>query len=171
MNESIFRFINNLAGQWPWLDTVAIFCAEYLMYVLLLIVVVYTVSNYRRWRDLAIVAIGSALVARLVIAQSIKMLYDHPRPYWLLSDVNLLLAKEMESSFPSGHVIFVFALATGVYFYNKSAGRWFLGMAVLVGVARVFVGVHWPYDIIVGAVLGVATAYICNWLYQKFFKN
>ena len=170
MNESIFRFINNFAGQWPWLDAMALFCAEYLMYVLLLVVVAYTISNYWRWRDLAIVAIGSALVARLVVAQSIKILYDHPRPYWVLENVNLFLAKETESSFPSGHVIFVFALAAGVYLYNKNAGRWFLSAAMLVGVARVFVGVHWPYDIIAGAVLGVSTAYVCNWLYQKFFN-
>ena len=142
------------------------------MYAMVLIVLSLAFKTYRAtgWRrqDMAIVAIGSAVLARLGVAQIIKTLYDHPRPYWILENVQLLLAKEIEYSFPSGHTIFVFALAMGVYLYNKKVGRWFFYAAGLVGLARIFVGVHWPYDIIAGAVLGILTTIICHKIFQKY---
>ncbi len=78
------------------------------------------------------------------------------------------MGREADSSFPSGHAIFVFALATGVYYYNKTLGRWLFAASVLVGVSRIFVGVHWPYDIVAGAVLGIATAWACNEIFKKY---
>ena len=168
MNTSLFLLVNNWAGHWRWLDLLMVFSAEYLMYAMILVVLVYAIWNYRCWRDMVLVAIGSALVARFVVASGIRYFYYHARPYWILADSHLLLARETESSFPSGHTIFVFALATGVYLYNKKAGRWFYIFACLVGFARVFAGVHWPYDIVAGAILGILVALVCDWVFRKY---
>jgi len=171
MNEKIFWLINNLAGRWNWLDVVAVFCAQYLFYVLILGVVIYFVADRRRWQDMAIISIGSAIIARFGLTTIIRWSYYHPRPYWVLQNVHLLLAKETEASFPSGHTIFAFALAMGVYLYNKKLGRWYFIAAGLIGVARVFVGAHWPFDIVAGAALGILVTYVCNWVYQKYKHN
>lgn len=168
VNTSLFLFINNFAGRWGWLDSLMVFCAEYLMYVMIFVVLVYAIWNYKKYRDMALIAIGSAIVARFGVAEFIRHFYLHARPYWVLTNVHLLLARETESSFPSGHTIFMFALATGVYQYNKKAGWWFYASALLIGFARVFAGVHWPYDIVAGAVLGVLTAFVCGWIFRKF---
>lgn len=64
--------------------------------------------------------------------------------------------REWYTSFPSGHAIFLFSLATSVWFENKKAGAILFGIAALVGVGRVAAGVHWPTDIIGGAALGIA---------------
>ncbi len=138
------------------------------MYVMILVVLVYAIWGYRRWRDMALVAIGSAIVARFGLTTLIRYFYYHPRPYLVITQTHLLLARETESSFPSGHTIFTFALATGVYRYNKKAGLWFYVSACLVGFARVYAGVHWPYDIVAGAVLGIFTAMICDWIFRKY---
>lgn len=168
MNTSLFLLINSWAGHVSLLDALMIFCAQYVWYLMTFGVLVMAAHRYPKWRDMAIVSIGSAAVARLVVGEIIKRLYYHPRPYWVLDNVRLLLAKELESSFPSGHTIFVFALATGVYLYNKKIGKWYFALAGLVGFARVFVGVHWPYDIIGGIVLGIPTALACDWAYRKY---
>jgi len=168
MNQSIFIFINNFAEQWSWLDALMVFSAEDLMYVIVLAVLIYAIWDYKKWRDLAIVAIGSALVARFGVATLIRHFYYHLRPYWLLPQTHLLLARETESSFPSGHTIFVFALATGVYRYNKKAGICFYILAGLVGLSRIFAGVHWPYDVVAGAVLGILTAFICDRMFRRY---
>jgi undecaprenyl-diphosphatase len=168
MNTQIFIFINNWAGRWGWLDSLMIFCAEYLWYLLVLGVLWLAVRNWKHWRDMAIVSIGSAVVARFGVAELIRHFYYHARPYWVLAQTHLLLAKETESSFPSGHTIFVFALAMGVYIYNKRIGKWYLWLGALVGFARIFVGIHWPYDIIAGAILGVLTAWIGDKIYRKY---
>src|SRR3989344_5011548 len=165
MNVALFQLINGWAGHFGWLDSLMVFCAEYLMYMMILVVLVYAIWNYKLWRNMVFVAIGSALVARFGVTTLIRHFYYHARPYWVLENVNLLLARETVSSFPSCHTIFVFALATGMYQYNKKAGRWFYLLASLVGFSRIFVGVHWPYDIIVGAVLGILIALVCDRLF------
>src|SRR3989338_715185 len=63
---------------------------------------------------------------------------------------------------------FYFALAAGVYIYNKKAGRIYLISAGLIGFARVFSGVHWPADILDGAALGIGTAFLVRHLYRKY---
>ena len=168
MNEQLFIAINNFAGRWSWLDSLMIFSAEYLMYVMILVVLVYVIWNYKLWKNMALVAIGSAIVARFGVAELIRYFYYHARPYWVIAETHLLLTRSTQSSFPSGHTIFMFALATGVYQYNKKAGTWFYASAILVGFARIFVGVHWPYDIVAGAVLGILTALVCGWVFRKY---
>ncbi|MEK9157757.1 MAG: phosphatase PAP2 family protein [Patescibacteria group bacterium] len=168
MNTQIFLLINNAAGRWPWLDRFMVFSAEYLMWAMVLVLLVLLATNYNRWKKLVLVSFVSAIVARGIIASIIKYFYSHPRPYWTIVETHLLLAKETQSSFPSGHTIFVFALATGVYLYNKKWGGWYILLACLVGFSRVFVGVHWPLDIMAGAVLGIATALVCNWGLKKY---
>jgi undecaprenyl-diphosphatase len=168
MNTQLFILINNFAGRWPVLDWVMIFCAEYLIWVMGLALVVLAARNYKRWRDPMLVAIVSAGVARGVVAEIIKRTYNHPRPYWVIAETHLLLTREMQSSFPSGHTIFAFAMAMGVYLYDKTWGRWYLVLAALVGFSRVFAGVHWPYDILAGAVLGILTTLVCDRLYRKY---
>jgi len=171
MNEKIFLSINSLAGHWSWLDSLMVFSAEYLIYLMVLGVLVYVIWDYKRYRDMAIVAIGSAIMARFIVASSIRYFYYHARPYFVIAETNLLLAFKTESSFPSGHTIFVFALTTGVYQYNKKMGWWFYAGAALVGFSRIFTGVHWPYDIISGAVLGVLVGMVGGWGYRNYFKK
>jgi undecaprenyl-diphosphatase len=171
MNLKLFLIINGWAGHWPILDALMVFCAHYLIYVMVAIVFGYALFGYRRWRDMALVSIITAGVARFVVAEIIRLFYQHARPDpAVLTKLQLLIPRDFESSFPSGHTIFVFALATIVYFHNKRAGRWFFAMAALVGFARVYVGVHWPYDIVGGIVLGILTAWVCDKIYRKFFK-
>ena len=171
MNTTLFRFINSAAGHFSWLDSGMIFLAEYSIYILAIGVLVLltrkppvTIKN----RDMAIVAIGSAIVARVGLAELIRWLYYHPRPYWVLENVNLLLGQNLKGSFPSGHTIFAFALATGVYLYSKEAGKWFYSLAIIMAIARIFVGAHWPHDIFGGAILGIGTAIVCNNIYKKY---
>ena len=114
------------------------------------------------FKKAVLVSLGSAFVARVVFISIFRYLIYSPRPFLILENVNILMNHEFESSFPSGHASFYFALATGVYLYNKKAGRIFLALAGLMGLARIFVSVHWPLDIIAGAGLGIATALVVN---------
>ena len=166
MNTFLFNLINGWAGQWPWLDTLMILSAKHL-WVLLLVVLIVKVGFNRRWHHMAAVAIGSALVARLGIVALIKWLYVHPRPDLVLETINAVVVPGTGNSFPSGHTSFAFALATGVYLHDKKLGRWYLAAAALIGFARIFIGVHWPLDILAGVFVGVATALIVNRIYRK----
>jgi undecaprenyl-diphosphatase len=73
---------------------------------------------------------------------------------------------ETLQSFPSGHALFYFALAFVIYTKSKKWGMWFFLGAFLMGLGRVASGVHFPIDILGGAVLGILTAYILSRFYM-----
>lgn len=165
-----FRFINDLAGHNIWLDQFMIFAADKMGYLLIVLVLVlfWKRDHFKR---AVLVSWGSALIARFVFVNIIRYLFYSPRPFLVLENVKILMNHQVESSFPSGHTTFYFALAMGVYFYNKKAGVTFLVLAGLVGFARIFVSVHWPLDILAGAVLGWATALVVNKSLKRFLKK
>ncbi|MFH1653303.1 MAG: phosphatase PAP2 family protein [Pseudomonadota bacterium] len=135
-----------------------IFSAQWLGYLIILWIVWRAFKNKPDFKKIIFLSIGSGVMARYVFVEAIRHFVYSPRPFLILEKVNHLINHESSSSFPSGHTSFYFALAMGIYFINKKAGLWLLISAGLIGFARIYVGVHWPLDIIAGAILGWATA-------------
>jgi len=168
MEKAIFEAINNLAGRYVWWDWPALFFADYAGYLLaaiLLAIFIFKKNAYSRWT--VIMALVAAVVSRGIIVSVIKFLYYRPRPFEVLQIVQLI--PENNSSFPSGHAALYFALSTVIFFYNRKLGAIFLAVSALMGVARIYVGVHWPLDILGGAVIGVLTGWVANLLFQKYY--
>ncbi len=114
---------------------------------------------------MVIVALLSAGIARGILVTLIRLLYHRDRPVPV--DALRRLVINTEWSFPSGHASFFFALAMGVYLYNRRWGAWLFVCAAIMGIARIFVGVHWPSDIVAGAVLGILVSLGVNYLVIK----
>lgn len=100
---------------------------------------------------------GSYILAE-VISIVIKHLHYVQRPYIALHINSLLHHPPTDGSFPSGHSLSAFLIATIVYSYNKKWGLGFYLMAILVGTGRVLAIVHYPIDIFGGAVIGILCA-------------
>jgi len=169
MELKIFYFFNNLAGQWPVFDAAVVFLADYFKYLvvaaflLLLFFSLLASLKLRRSgrempRKMFWTAIISVVLSRFVIIEIIRFFYCRPRPF-MVYIVNRL-AENANCSFPSGHAAFFFALAMAIYFYNKKWGAWFFVAATLISVSRIVAGVHYPTDILGGAIIGVFSAYI-----------
>jgi undecaprenyl-diphosphatase len=163
----LFNLINGFAGKWAWLDYFGMFCAEYLGYVLLFVLVLFLAVNFKKYWKMVAEAVTAAVFTRFVLTGLIWWLWFKPRPFVALSFIPLIDQSAKESSFPSGHASFYFALSTIVYFYNKKVGILFYIASFLIIVARVFVGVHWFSDILAGAILGILMGWILNWLFRK----
>lgn len=166
MDSIIFQYLNSFALKYLWLDAAAIFFANYFGWVLIGVLILFLIKNFRKYWKMATAAFISAVLARFIITEIIRWLWLRPRPF-VLEQVNLLLPHRLTGSFPSGHAAFFFALSLSVYFYNKKAGILFFIASALIGISRVFSGLHWPSDIIVGAVVGLFSA----WLLHKLFKK
>jgi len=162
LDISIFQQINGLAGQWACLDALGVFFAEYLIYILGGLALLVFRKNLRR----AIWAILAVVLAKLGIAELIRLFWSRPRPF-VENNVNLLIEKASEPSFPSGHASACFALSYIIYHYNKKAGIVFFFASFLVSIARVFVGVHWPLDVLGGAAVGI----LAGWIVIKISKR
>ena len=158
IDYTLFRVINNLAGQSHTLDVVMIELAKYspLVYAvaLALLWLTWKPKNQRA----ALFAAISALVA-LGLGQIVGYAFPRDRPY-LAHHVSLLITHSPDTSFPSDHTTLAFAVAIAVWQFNRRAGIALLIFGVLVAVARVFVGAHYPGDVIGGAVLGAITSLI-----------
>ncbi len=166
-NVEGFKLINNLAGHFFWLDKFMIFAADKMGYLMILGVLLLVWKNPTKFKVVTL-TIGSAILARVIFVELIRYFIYNPRPYMALGDINILMNHEVSSSFPSGHTTFYFAIAMGVYLFNKKAGRIYFILAGLIGFARIFVSVHWPLDILAGAGLGIATVYLVKFVVSKF---
>jgi len=121
-------------------------------------------ERYLKTIKIVVLSLGAALFSRLIIVEIIRWFYFRPRPFIALQ-VHQLLEHSASSSFPSGHAAFFFALSAVIYFYNKKAGLLFFAASFLIGLARIFVGIHYPLDILAGALIGI----FFGWLANKFF--
>ncbi len=166
MDWQIFYFFNRLSGKNIFLDCLTIFFAQYSGYFLLLILVFLLLKKYKKYKNLVFVSLGSALVSRFLFTELIRHLYFRSRPF-VENSVNLLIYHKPTASFPSGHTSFYFALSTVVYLYNKKLGTFFFLVSFLMGISRIYCGLHWPSDILVGAAIGV----LVGWLFVELFKK
>jgi membrane-associated phospholipid phosphatase len=105
-----------------------------------------------------VVAAGLSALLALAVAHLISGLWDRPRPYEALGDVHLFVAPSVDPSFPSDHATAAFAIAVALLLRNRRVGAVALMMAVVLSLSRVAVGVHYPSDILGGAVIGSLAA-------------
>jgi undecaprenyl-diphosphatase len=176
LDYDLFRAINGLAGRNHLVDAIVVGCAKFLPVVFALALV----GLWLTWRPMnqraGFLAGLSALVA-LGIGQLIGMAFPRPRPY-MAHQVNLLISPTADTSFPSDHATLGFAVAILVWRYNRRAGTPLLLLALVLAFARIFVGAHYPTDVLGGAVLGTLTSMaiavlsesspIRNWLNSLF---
>lgn len=166
MDYLIAQQLNAFVLKYFWFDTLVIFLAKYLPYVLGIGVLLFLLINFRKYLPMIVKGFGAAVLARYGITELIRFIWPRTRPF-LESNFNLLLDKVDKASFPSGHAAFFFALSLIVYFYNKRAGILFFIASALIGVSRVFSGLHWPTDILGGAVVGLFSAWLIHRIFRK----
>lgn len=158
-----FRAINDLAGRWDALDAFFVFLATYLVFVMGALVLGYVAVAWKtphfegRVENLAH-ALWAAAIGFL-LERIIGYLWFRPRPFATLEGVTKLADRlATEKSFPSAHATFAFALAFGIALHNKRWGRTLLVLAAFVALGRVAAGVHYPSDVLAGALVGFAAA-------------
>ncbi len=164
----LFQAIHGFAGKSALLDFLGIFFAEFLAYILIAIFLFFLFLE-RNWKvrfykfSLAALAI---IFSRGIVTEACKAFYLRPRPPEALGIIPLITAPD-SASFPSGHAAVFFALAAALFFLRRPWGLWFFGAATLIGIARVFVGVHFPSDILGGAIVGVVSALVAEKILKK----
>jgi len=173
LNVNLFDIFFGFAHQNVFLDYLGIFFADYMQYVLaaIFLILFFSKKHKKQHRTMVVVATMSAIAARYIVKPLIVFFYAEPRPFIALTQIKPLvkvMTSENLQSFPSGHTLFFFALATTVFLFNKKLGVWFLISAALISFARIYVGVHWPIDVFAGVIIGILTGMVGHYLYKKF---
>jgi undecaprenyl-diphosphatase len=161
MDLFVFRVINNFSQKSKITDFFGIFFAKYFEFILWLIFLLFFYDN----TQVLVLVIGISIFSRFVIALPIGFVWGRKRPYKLLN-IKSLISEPWWFSFPSGHASFYFAFATAILFLNFLLGLFFLISAFLISLARVYCGVHWPSDVLVGGIIGILCGLFFFWLYN-----
>jgi undecaprenyl-diphosphatase len=150
-----------------WSDFLIVFFGQYFIFIVFIIFIWIAYRAYKKRKNVAALRpyVG-ALIASFVaygVVDIVRLFYHHVRPFIAFTIPHLLT--DSAYSFPSAHTAVLFALATATYFFNKKFAYFIFVAGLIVGIARVAGGVHYPSDILGGMIFGIATSGILYWLY------
>jgi len=161
IDRSVFHSINSIAGKNSVVDWFArAWADDHIVPLILTLLVLATLlwASKHAGREVAfktiICALAAAVIAMLVL-YGLNNVFFRPRPFTTQA-VHLLFYHNTDSSFPSNAATLAFALAFAVFLYWRKLGWVMLGIATFQGLCRMVVGIHYPLDIVGGALLGLA---------------
>ena len=167
MDYRIEQLINGPAGGHPALDAFMRDAATWAVPIFIGIVAAWFLYGWirglaaeRRGALTALFAAGGALLANQIVLQ----FWQRPRPFAAHPGaVTTLVSRTADPSFPSDHAAASVAIAVVLVLAHRRAGAAVLALAALVCLARVYVGAHYPGDVLGGAAVGVAVAALLWW--------
>jgi undecaprenyl-diphosphatase len=171
-DENIFYIINSFAGKSDIADKIFVFMGEYIIFIMMGIFVLFFAKKI--WEDKKmeikeVLLYFSTPVLAWVITHIIKWFFPADRPYVMENTIQL--SQEFDpGSFPSGHTTLAFAMMLNIYIYNKKWGIVFIVLALGVSSGRVLVGLHFPLDILAGALIGIIVPIVFHKLWNIFEK-
>ena len=163
LNIDLFYLINNGCAN-PAFDVIMPHisdCGGFVTLLVICVLAILVLRHYKRQRYLEIAKMCLyALVLSGLIAACLKLAYHSPRPFTVLENVRQLTIPTEPNSFPSGHTSSTFSVVSVLVWTlreNKVVVCLLVLFAFLLAFSRIYVGVHYPFDVLVGAIVGVSS--------------
>ena len=163
LNNEIFYIIYNLSTI-SWVADLAIFLSYLFTYILLFSLVIWAIFfSQKKMYSFSLLFLSG--IFSWFVANIIKSIIRTNRPFVDLDIVPL--SRDIGFSFPSEHMSVFMAIAVAMFLLNKKAGIVFLIIAILIGLSRIVIGVHYPLDIFGGLFVGG----LVGLFFAKLFKK
>jgi undecaprenyl-diphosphatase len=175
LDQQLFLWLNGLHAD--WLDPIMLFITKRNPWIPLYALILFLVIRKLKWQSWSMVLAFAVLITLADQAASgfFKPFFERLRPCHepAIQDlVHMVKGCGGQYGFASSHASNTFALAFFLWFiYRNNYAKIMIGWAVVVSYSRIYVGVHYPGDIIMGAILGVIAAIITYQLYKRIFPN
>ena len=125
-------------------------------------------KNYRKTGfSVALAMVFGLVICNIILKPGIGRIrpYDYQEQMGIL--INLLIEKQHDFSFPSGHTIATFEAATAIFLNHKKLGTVALVLASIIAFSRLYLYIHYPTDVFTSIILGVGLAILANWIVGK----
>ena len=170
IDKSVFYFLNH-SIQNSVLDVLMPFLTRsdslYFRIFYLVVWLALLVKGGKTGRTVAILLIPLIVVSDQLSSHVIKPFVGRLRPCWTLSDVRLLVPCGTGLSFPASHAVNNFA-AAGLFSHFYRKWTWtFMFYASLIALTRPYIGVHYPADIVAGALIGLIVSWVIVLLWKR----
>jgi len=181
MNLYLFKLINGLSIKNLLFDKIMIAFSKYVPYTfMVMIVIVFLLGVFKNKAEYRKIAFNTFVftLLNIILNYIIGGIYYVDRPF-VHNKVNLLVPHIADSSFPSDHATGTMSIAIGLGKYSNLLGRILMVISIIVGFSRVYVGNHYPSDVIGAYILVLITNYLYNSMlktriiriYEKVEKN
>lgn len=153
MDIQILLFIQENIRNYILTPFFTLITNEYFLYAILVVVLIYMFKKNDQTRKLAKETIIAFLICTVLFIV-LKLIFQRPRPFDAFNELVPLVDKPTDYSFPSGHTASAFICAFMVYDgLPKKYSILIIILAILVAFSRLYVGVHYPTDILAGIIL------------------
>ena len=124
-------------------------------------------------RNVGITVVFTVVITGIIVGFILQPAFAHIRPYDAGIGINAVMGVSRSGfSFPSFHATTSFAAATVIAMIaGRRWGMWSVIGATLISLSRLYLGVEWPLDVLVGALLGVIIGVVCAWIYNQFLHD
>ncbi len=172
LDRNLFYFCNQGLSN-SLFDTILPFLTDYTRKPISLIVVgilwlLLLIKAGRAGRIAALLLIPTIALSDQLNSSLLKFMIQRPRPCHVLSNIHLLVGCGSGYSFPSSHAVNNFAAAIVLAYFIPKWSWAFLSFAALIAFSRVYVGVHYPSDVVGGAVLGIVIGGFVILVFRQF---
>jgi undecaprenyl-diphosphatase len=160
INVALFHLINQYAGMNPFVDTFVVLIAKYMPIIFVIVLLYIWIRKDNRYKDIALYSIYAAILG-IVINYVIGLFYYHPRPF-MVPVGTLLFSYPADSSFPSDHTTLLLSIAFVMTYFKETRklGVVLIIVGLIEGIARVFAGLHFPFDILGSIVVAIIVSLV-----------
>lgn len=158
---TVFKYINDLANDQSFFGKLVVTAADRgdIFFFLSLVVIMLF---HRKMGIYGFIAAGFSVA----FSRSFSLLYYRDRPF-VTHEVNQLLPHIESNSFPSDHAVAAFTIAIMIFLFSRWLGSAYIVFASIVSFSRIWVGKHYPLDIVVGVLMGISLAIVIYYFLEK----
>lgn len=153
MNAQSFYLIFNLSHQYPILDSLMIFITNYFVYLTFLFMIFLNFKGEIVKNRKAFILTVLAIPISILLIKVIHLIYAEQRPFVTFNFIPLT-DNTPDLSFPSRHATIMAAISFAYFYFKSKWTNLFLFLMLIVGLSRVYVGVHYPIDVLSGFIVG-----------------